>query len=82
MTKVELDSIIEEVSKSVHDAWQQERTRQGWTYGPVRDDSLKQSPAMKPYDELSDDVKELDRVSVRATLKALLDLGYDVREKQ
>lgn len=78
MTSKQIDQIIEVVSKCVHDAWVQDRETNGWQYGAKRNDDLKQSPAMRPYDELSEDVKELDRVTVRATLRALLDLGYTV----
>ena len=47
-------------------------------YGAVKYFDLKQHPSMMPYAELSESEKELDRASVRATVEAIRDLGYEV----
>lgn len=35
-----------------HESWLAEKTRTGWTYGPVKDADLKQHPCFVPYAEL------------------------------
>ena len=62
----------------VHDAWSAERLRNGWKLGPQRSDDRREHPSLKPYDELSEEDKELDRTTVRTSILALLELGYDV----
>lgn len=78
MSTFNLDDLIEQLAERVHEAWVRERESQGWTVGPVRSDELKQHPSIKPYAELSESEKQLDRASVRATVKAIQSLGYQV----
>lgn len=40
----ELMALAEAISKNVHEVWAQNRIREGWTYGPVRDDQKRQTP--------------------------------------
>lgn len=35
-----------------HDSWLEEKRRDGWTYGPVKDAATKEHPCFVPYDEL------------------------------
>lgn len=35
-----------------HDQWMIEKIRDGWVYGPVKDEVNKTHPCMKPYSEL------------------------------
>lgn len=74
----DLQPLIEGMAAMIHDAWSAERMRNEWSYGPVRNDERKEHPSLKPYDELSEEDKELDRVTVRSSIAALLHLGYDV----
>ncbi len=57
--EVEVLSIIE------HDRWSADRYLDGWCYGPERDNSEKIHPELIPYDDLTDDMKDLDRYAVR-----------------
>ncbi|WP_190275872.1 protein kinase domain-containing protein [Thiorhodovibrio frisius] len=68
--------VLEQLAEAVHIAYVTERTAQGWRYGPVRDDARKENPTLIPYSELSEEEKELDRVSARQTIHALRKLGY------
>jgi ryanodine receptor 2 len=34
----ELEMLVEQMSKNVHDVWAETRIAQGWTYGEQRDD--------------------------------------------
>ena len=48
----ELEYLVEEMAKNVHEVWSKTRIEQGWTYGKKRDDVLKQHPCrfrMKNY---------------------------------
>lgn len=74
----ELQPLIEEMAKNVHEVWAQNRMAEGWTYGPVRNDDMKQTPCMVPYDELPDSEKEYDRATSQETLKLILKLGFKI----
>lgn len=45
-----------------HDSWLAEKTRDGWTYGPVKDPELKQHPCFVPYDALPVEQKAKDYI--------------------
>lgn len=70
--------LLERLAANAHDVWAAQRLRDGWTYGPVRDDSLRQHPCLVPYEQLPESEKEYDRNSVRQTLRAILALGYRI----
>jgi ryanodine receptor 2 len=77
----ELEELVEEMSKNVHDVWSETRISQGWTYGPQRDDTLKTHPCLIPYEELPDSEKEYDRNTSIGTLKLILKLGFKIRKE-
>jgi hypothetical protein len=52
---------VEELARREHDRWQDERRQAAWRYGPVRDAHAKLSPYLVPWDELTEDVRNLDR---------------------
>ena len=54
----ELEYLVEEMAKNVHEVWLKTRIEQGWTYGEKRDDVLKQHPCLVPYEELPEEEKE------------------------
>ena len=45
----ELDGLIEQMAKNVHEVWAQSRMDQGWVFGEERSDSLKQHSCLIPY---------------------------------
>ena len=57
----ELMALAEAISKNVHEVWAQNRLKEGWTYGPVRDDAKRQTPCLIPYEQLSEVEKAYDR---------------------
>jgi len=73
-----LDMLIEYMSKNVHEVWAETRIRQGWTYGPQRDDTLKTHPSLIPYEELPEEEKEFDRNTSIGTLKLIQKLGFKI----
>ena len=74
----ELDELIEEMARNVHDVWAQGRIAEGWTYGEQRDDKRKTHPCLVPYEELSEEEKSYDRNTAIETLKLILKLGFKI----
>ena len=76
----ELDGLIEEMARNVHDVWAQGRIAEGWTYGKQRDDKQKTHPCLVSYDELPDAEREYDRQTAVQTLKLILKLGFKIHK--
>ncbi len=70
--------LSEKLAENTHEVWAKGRIKQGWTYGMQRDDTLKQTPCMLPYDELPDSEKEYDRNTSIETLKLIIKFGYKI----
>lgn len=77
----ELLPLVEEMAKNVHEVWAHNRHEQGWTYGPERNDALKQTPCMVPYHQLPEEEKDYDRATSQETLKLILSLGFTISKK-
>lgn len=45
-----------------HVSWLDEKRRDGWRYGPVKDPALKTHPCFVPYDQLPPEQKAKDRI--------------------
>lgn len=75
---IELEILVEEMSKNVHEVWAETRLSQGWTYGEQRNDELKTHPCLIPYEELPEEEKEYDRNTSIGTLKQILKLGFKI----
>ena len=74
----ELERLVEQMSKNVHEVWSETRIRQGWTYGEQRNDELKTHPCLIPYEELPEEEKEYDRNTSIGTLKLIMKLGFKI----
>ena len=74
----ELNSLVEEMSKNVHEVWAETRISQGLTYGKERNDAEKKHPCLVPYEELSEKEKEFDRNTSVETIKLILKLGFKI----
>lgn len=68
----------EQIAKNVHDVWADGRIKDGWTYGPVRNDENKQHPCLVPYEELPEEEKEYDRNTAQETLRLIMKLGFKI----
>lgn len=76
----ELEVLVEQMSKNVHEVWSEARIQQGWTYGEQRNDELKTHPYLIPYEELPESEKEYDRNTSIGTLKLILKLGFKITQ--
>lgn len=76
----ELEKLVEEMSKNVHEVWAETRIKQGWTYGEQRNDELKTHPCLVPYDDLPEEEKEFDRNTSIGTLKLIMKLGFKISQ--
>ena len=76
----ELNDLIEQMSKNVHEVWAKSRMDQGWTYGPERSDILKQHPCLIPYEDLPEIEKAYDRDTALGTLKLISRLGFEIKK--
>lgn len=74
----DLLELSEMIAKNVHEVWAQSRIEEGWTYGPVRDDTKRQTPCLVPYEDLPESEKAYDRNTAMETIKLIISLGYDV----
>ncbi len=72
----ELQPLVEEMAKNVHEVWAQSRMNEGWSYGSVRDEARKKHPCLVPYEELPESEKEYDRATSQETLKFILKSGF------
>lgn len=77
----DLNVLIEQLAKNVHEVWARNRIEQGWTYGKERSDSLKQHPCLIPYEELPEVEKDYDRDTALETLKLISKLGFKISKK-
>lgn len=76
----ELLTLTELLAKNTHENWARGRLAEGWVYGPERNDRLKTTPCMVPYEELTDAERHYDRVTAMQTLKLIVKLGYRIEK--
>jgi hypothetical protein len=69
---------VELLARLEHDRWRKEREAGGWRLAATKDETRKESPYLIPYDDLSEDVKEIDRETVRAVPAFLAEVDFGV----
>ena len=77
----ELDELREAIAENIHEVWSAGRMKEGWTYGPERDDKLKKHPDLIPYSDLTESEKQYDRETAMNTIKLVIKLGYELTKK-
>lgn len=78
---LDLRPLVELIAKNVHEVWAEGRIKEGWTYGKVKDSTMKATPCLVPYEELSEQEKDYDRNTALETIKLVLKLGYKIEKK-
>lgn len=74
----ELQALIEDAARNVHEVWASGRIADGWVYGELRNDAKKETPCLVPYEELPEAEKQFDRETALGTLKYVLAAGYRI----
>ncbi len=77
----ELNALVEQIAKNVHEVWAQSRLSEGWKYGPERNDALREHPCLVPYEELPEVEKEYDRNTALGTLRLITKLGFKITKE-
>ena len=77
---VELETLVEQMAKNVHEVWAQKRIEEGWKYGEKRDDELRLHPCLVSYEQLPEIEKEYDRSTALETLKLIIKLGFTIEK--
>jgi len=77
----DLLELREAIAENAHDVWATARKKEGWTFGPERDDSNKKHPDLIPYSSLPDSEKEYDRLMAVDTIKLVKKLGFEIVKK-
>ena len=75
------EDFVNYYAKTQHEIWCKERLSQGWTYGTVRDDELKQHPCLIDYESLTDTEKEHDRSIAIETFDTINKGGFKIFKK-
>ena len=74
----ELLTLSESIAENAHEVWAAGRMKEGWTYGPTRDDKSKQHPDLIAYSELTESEKQYDRDMAFNTIRLVRKLGYEL----
>lgn len=78
----EILQLTELLARNAHDVWAVARMKEGWRWGPKRDDPHKQHPCLVPYDKLPEYEKNYDRTAALETLKTIIALGYRIEKQE
>jgi RyR domain len=70
---------VERLARVEHDRWMYQKLESGWRHGTPRSDEDKIHPLIKPYDELTEAEKDLDREPVRQIPHLLALAGLAIR---
>jgi ppGpp synthetase/RelA/SpoT-type nucleotidyltranferase len=73
---------IETMAVLEHGRWNLERCRDGWRHGEVKNLANKINPSIVPWKDLSDEVREYDRRTVRKIPEFLAAAGFEVCGKK
>jgi ryanodine receptor 2 len=75
------NEFVNYIAKEQHEKWCSERTSEGWSYGKIRNDELKQHPCLVEYDSLPEAEKEYSRSSAVALFESIGKAGFKISKK-
>lgn len=78
----DLDALTEAIAENTHEVWSAGRMREGWTWGPERNDREKKHPDLLPYPALTEGEKEYDRATAMNAIRLIIKLGYKIEKEQ
>ena len=76
----DLQKLKELLAKNTHEVWAKTKIDEGWRYAKKRNDRLKATPQLVPYEELPESEKNYDRVITINILKAIIKLRYEIKK--
>jgi hypothetical protein len=68
--------VVEALAEACHEAYRSKLKADGWRYGEKLDSESKRSPLLIPYDQLSENQKEANRLTARLTEAKLREVGF------
>ena len=74
--------LTEQLARNIHEIWASGRIREGWRFGPQRNDERLEHPCLVPYEELPESEKEYDRNTALQTLRTVIALGYKIEKTE
>ncbi len=72
------ESEIELLAELEHERFMEEKKRQGWVQGEKRDNNKKIRTDLIPWNELEEEIKDLDRDAVKAIPELLAQAGLEI----
>ena len=73
------DADIEQLARMQHDRWMRDKIRDGWRYGPKRDDAARIHPLLVSWEELPESERDKDRNPMRELPQMLARVGLEVQ---
>ena len=73
--------VIEVIAKAYHEAWRKQKKKDGWKYGPERNDEKKEHPWLLPFDDLKlpEPVRESNRITARLVQAKLHEVNCQIK---
>jgi hypothetical protein len=78
VSKFDREDQLELMARMEHERWCAEQLLQGFSYADVRDEGAKTQPYLVPWDKLSSDVQDYDRLQVRGIPDVLKSAGFGI----
>jgi hypothetical protein len=72
---------VEKLAEMEHERWVEDRRRAGWVAG-ARDDARKRSPSLVRWEELSGEMREMDRAFIRGLPSFLASAGFQIVRRE
>lgn len=69
---------LEAMARLEHGRWCADRIQSGWRHGPQRDREKKITPYLCTWEEMSEELQELDASAVRGTMRRFRGMGYGI----
>jgi ppGpp synthetase/RelA/SpoT-type nucleotidyltranferase len=75
------DEEIEALAREEHERWMEAKKRNGWSYGPEREEGRKIHPSLVPWEQLGKEDREKNRVAIRLIPKLLEDCRLELQRR-
>lgn len=72
----ELEEMKEMVNKFVHSRWVEQKTTNGWRYGPLVDHTERTHPALRPWEQLQKEHRRTPDITEQDVVRFLKKYGY------